>query len=164
MARETDFLGLGYWLPSWRADPRACALYRRHYSAVKNARPGRPLGEFMPPGETMVLLGADCQAVWGWSRSTVPRYDRQEGVACTVFRNESAERSSDLVREASALAWQRWPGQRLFTYVDPTMIASANPGYCFKQAGWAHVRDAAGRPTRSRRGLLLLECVPHDAA
>jgi hypothetical protein len=42
----------------------------------------------------------------------------------------------------------------------PLAVASANPGYCFKAAGWRHVRDAAGRPLRTRGGLLILEITP----
>ena len=28
------------------------------------------------------------------------------------------------------------PGERMFTYVNPKLIRSANPGYCFKVCGW----------------------------
>jgi hypothetical protein len=46
------------------------------------------------------------------------------------------------------LAWQRWPGKRLFTYVWDAKVKSANPGYCFKKAGWQHCgRNADGRLT-----------------
>jgi hypothetical protein len=56
-----------------------------------------------------------------------------------VFRNEGAGRSSDLIKTAMDRAWMRWPGERLFTYVNPRKIASRNPGYCFKAAGWKRV-------------------------
>lgn len=141
----------GYWLPSHRADERAIALYRRHYSAAKNDSVHRTLRNFMAPGETMVLLTSDCQAVFAWSRNTVPRWDKQEGIICTLFRNEGEIRSSDLIREADELAWQRWPRERHFTYVQPEAVASVNPGYCFKMAGWRSTHH------RSGRGLVLLE-------
>jgi hypothetical protein len=35
-----------------------------------------------------------------------------------------------------SIAWQRWPGERLYTYVNPRKVKSENPGYCFKVAGW----------------------------
>jgi hypothetical protein len=152
----------GHWLPSHRADPRAVALYRRHYSARQYHNRLRPVRQFMGPGETMVLLTLDCAALFAWQHNTTPRYDQQTGVCCTVFRNESPVQSSTLIREAATLAWQRWLGARLFTYIDPAAVASANPGYCFLQAGWRRVRDAVGRPTRTRRGLLLLECWPEE--
>jgi hypothetical protein len=41
----------------------------------------------------------------------------QRGVNCAVFRNESSVLSSELIREACGLAWTRWPGERLYTYV-----------------------------------------------
>jgi hypothetical protein len=41
-----------------------------------------------------------------------------------------------MITEAAMLAWQKWPGKRLFTHVDPKRVASANPGYCFLMAGW----------------------------
>jgi hypothetical protein len=150
----------GYWLPSYRSDPRAISLYLRHYSAKKNHRPGRRLRNFVGPGEPMVLLTADCAAAFCWLWNTVERWDGQTGVCCTLFRNEGPILSSDLIREANHLAWQRWPGRRLFTYVDPSEIQSANPGYCFKRAGYRLVRDAEGKPATSTRGLLIFECLP----
>jgi hypothetical protein len=38
--------------------------------------------------------------------------------------------------DAEQHAWSRWPGQRLYTYVDPKSVKSRNPGYCFRCAGW----------------------------
>lgn len=65
-----------------------------------------------------------------------------------MFRNEGAGLSSDLIREADSLAWQRWPVARHFTYVDDSKIQSRNPGYCFLQAGWRRCgRNADGRLT-----------------
>jgi hypothetical protein len=145
----------GYWYASYRSDPRAAALYRRHYSARKNAKHGRRDFNFMGPGECMVLLTSDCLAVFAWQRSVgAPRLDGQDGVCCTLFRNEGPVLSSTLIREASDLAWGRWPGERLFTYVWDAEVKSANPGYCFLRAGWRRCgRNADGR-------LTLLECQP----
>ncbi|HEY5420157.1 MAG TPA: hypothetical protein VIL10_05435 [Marmoricola sp.] len=150
------FPGHGWnWLPSHRADPRAYALYRRHYSAVKNARGRARTDNFMGPGETMVLLTAGCDAVFAWQCNVgAPRLDGQEGVCCTIFRNEGPLLSSGLIGEACELAWGRWPGSRLFTYVDTAAVKSANPGYCFLVAGFR-------RAGRSKvRKLLLLERLP----
>jgi hypothetical protein len=62
--------------------------------------------------------------------------DGQKGINCAVFRNEGAGLSSDLIMAADALADERWPGERHFTYVDPQEVKSSNPGYCFLRAGW----------------------------
>lgn len=138
----------GYWMPSWRSDPRAVSLYSRHYSHEKNARPGRQLRNCVGPGETMVLLSHDCSAVFVWLHNIIERWDKQTGVCCTLFRNEGQILSSDLIREACDLAWERWPGQRLWTYVWPAKIRSTNPGACFKKAGWRTCgRNADGRLT-----------------
>lgn len=118
---------------------------RRHSSGYRN----RFL--FVGPGEKMVLLTADCRALFVW-RKFVSR-DGQQGVNCAVFRNEGAGLSSDLIREAEELAWQRWPDERLYTYVNRHKIQSTNPGYCFKMAGW---RECG----RTAKGLVILERLP----
>jgi hypothetical protein len=149
----------GHWFASYRSDPRAAALYRRHYSAEKNAKPGviRDLN-FMGPGECLVLLTADCRAMFAWQRNVGgPRLDGQQGVCCAVFRNEGPTLSSELIREADEIAWQRWPGLRHFTYVWPAKIRSSNPGFCFLRAGWSKCgTNADGR-------LILLERLPESS-
>jgi hypothetical protein len=140
----------GHWLSVRRNDPRAFALYRRHYSAIKNMRLWRAREtNFLGPGECLVLLSCCGRAVFAWQRNTVERYDRQAGVCCTLFRNEGAGLSSDLIREADELAWQRWPGERHFTYVDDAKIRrKRDPGRCFRRAGWRVCgRNADGRLT-----------------
>jgi len=101
----------------------------------------------------MVLLTVDCGALFIW-RKQLWRSDGQQGIECAVFRNEGSERSSSLILEAEALAWARWPDERLFTYVQPNAIRSSNPGYCFLQAGWQRLRQV------SNRGARLLEKLP----
>lgn len=145
----------GHWLASWRSDPRAAALYRRHYSAEKNAKAGLRDLNFMGPGETMVLLSSDCSAVFAWQRNVGgPRLDGQAGICCTLFRNEGTILSSELIREADDLAWRRWPGERHFTYVNAGKVRrKRDPGRCFLRADWRY----AGA---SKSGLLLLERLP----
>jgi hypothetical protein len=41
-----------------------------------------------------------------------------------------------LILQAEEIAWQRWPSERLYTYVNSRKIRSCNPGYCFQKAGW----------------------------
>jgi hypothetical protein len=80
--------------------------------------------------------------------------DGQQGVNCAVFRNEGAGLSSDLIRAADALADQRWPGERHYTYVNPRAVRSTNPGFCFLQAGWRRCGIT------KHRKLLILEREP----
>ncbi len=58
-----------------------------------------------------------------------------------------------MIIEAIAIAQRRWPGMRLFTFVDPREIRSTNPGYCFKAAGFRYCG-------KTRRGLHILELLP----
>ena len=108
----------------------------------------------MPPGEHLLLMTTDGLSIFGWLYQTIERRDKQNGVCCTIFRNEGTQLSSGLIAEAMELAWERWPGERLWTYVDATKIRSSNPGYCFKQAGW----EKAG--TSKVNNLLIFEVMP----
>jgi hypothetical protein len=103
----------------------------------------------MGPGETMVLLSRCGRALFAWQHNTIPRLDGQVGVCCAVFRNESPTLSSELIREADALAWRRWPEQRHFTYVEDGKVRhKRDPGRCFLRAGWRVCgRNADGRLT-----------------
>lgn len=130
--------------------PDGLALYDRHYSAHQYAD-GRERKLFCGPGEKTVLLTRDRSALFVWRRFIDD--SGQTGVNCAVFRNEGRERSSGLIKEAMAIAWARWPGERLYTYVDQTKIRSKLPGKCFRKAGWQLCGATKG-------GLLILEAVP----
>lgn len=69
-----------------------------------------------------------------------------------MFRNEDQRQSSCYILGAMWFAAEKWPGERLFTYVDPSQIRpTTNPGYCFIASGWRRV------PGATARGLVLLE-------
>lgn len=147
------------WLPVKDGDPRAFSLYSRHYT-YRDYKDGRRRNFSNPsrhlivgPGEKMVLLTADLRALFVWRKFISD--SGEHGVNCAVFRNESDELSSRLILEAEQLAWQRWPGERLYTYVNPRKIKSANPGYCFKMAGWK-------RCGVTKKGLLIMEKEPTE--
>lgn len=86
--------------------------------------------------------------VWMWGQDDM-RMDGQTGYNCSIFRNESCRRSSEIILEAECKATEKWGSNRFYTYVDPSKIKSTNPGYCFKVAGWKFVR-------KTTRGLHLL--------
>jgi hypothetical protein len=121
-----------YWVRSADGDSMGYAIYRRHYSA-RNRHPKRR--RFVGPGQRIVLVGWFCSALFVWRKAKY-RADGQTGVECAVFRNESHHRSSDMIRDAMEIAWEKWPDERLFTMVDPKRVRGTNPGYCFKMAGW----------------------------
>ena len=73
----------------------------------------------------------------------------QTGVNAAVFRNESAIRSSDLIRQADAIAFYVWPDLRHYTYVNAQKVRSRNPGFCFLATGWQ-------KCGRTKGGLVIL--------
>lgn len=138
----------GRWLEFKDGNSRALELYERHYSA--RPLPNREL--FIGPGEKMALLTEGGDALFGW-RKFIDDCEGQHGVNCCVFRNEGSLLSSDLILDAMAAAWHRWPKERLYTYVDSEEILSSNPGYCFQKAGWE-------RCGLTKDGLIILEALP----
>jgi hypothetical protein len=143
------------WKEIKDGDKRALRLYERHYSC-RHYADGRVRRQFVGPGERIVLLSPRADALFVWRKQRY-RKDGQHGVECSVFRNEGVIRSSHLIREAQVLAWRRWAGERLFTFVDPKAVQSTNPGYCFIKAGWRH----AGI---SKRGLVVLSACTQQIA
>jgi len=121
------------WVLTLDGDTGAKRIFDRHYSKY-HYRDGRNPSLFVGPGSKIVLVLPDYTALFVW-RNFISK-DSQEGVNCAAFRNESRYLSSDLILEAEQWAWEKWPGERLYTYVNPTKIKSDNPGYCFKCAGW----------------------------
>jgi len=142
-----------FWIPIRDGDARALSLFLRHYTALPYRRTGgRRNRLFVGPGEKLVLLSPLADALFVW-RKFIDK-SGQRGINCAVFRNEGPYLSSAMIIEAERWAWDRWPGTRLYTYVNAKKVRSVNPGCCFKKAGWR----MCGR-TKSR-GLLILEKCP----
>lgn len=144
--------GLGFvpastsWLEARDGNPVVWALARGHYSAAKNPSP--KIRQCVGPGEKLVLLHRTGLAAFAWRKF---RDDSgQQGVNNTLFVNHGAGLSSALILEAEQIAWARWPGERLYTYVNPRKVKSPNPGYCYLCAGWRRWGWTTG-------GLLVLE-------
>jgi hypothetical protein len=122
------------WIAIRDGDDTARELFKRHYSFRPYAD-GRKPTLFVGPGEKLVLLTADALALFVWRKFLCG--GDQQGVNCSVFRNEGPRLSSEWIIEAEDIAWQRWPGERLYTFVNPRRIQSSNPGWCFICAGWS---------------------------
>lgn len=141
------------WQRVTKFDPRAAKLADEHYSRRKIGSP-----QFMPPGETLVLLSDDERAVFGWwrphPRSGIKAMNGLDGWTCTIFRNGSRWLSSSMILEAEefllSLGVTIGP-DGFITYVWDAKVASENPGYCFKCAGYR----AAGRSADGKKTLLL---------
>lgn len=152
MSARQQFLDTGeHWVPVRDGNVTGRAIFDAHYSRARYAD-GRSQARYVGPGERIVLLTPCARALLVW-RKFISK-DVQEGVNCAIFRNEGAGLSSELLRDGMRIAWERWPGERLYTYVNPRKVQSANPGYCFKVAGWRLCGI-----TKTRR-LLVLECRP----
>jgi len=135
------------WYLTKDGDVSCLALYERHYSRYAYAD-GRRQSQFVGPGESIVLRTGDADAMFVWRKFIDD--SGQQGVNCAVFRNESEHRSSQLIRQADAIADHVWPRERHYTYVNPKAVRSTNPGFCFMAAGWR--RDGV-----TKGGLLILE-------
>lgn len=152
MMREQPFLiGDGVWLEVRDGNHTARAIFDRHYSRYVY-KDGRNQDRFVGPGERMVLMTLKADALLIWRKFI--SMDSQDGVNCAVYRNESKALASELLLAGMAAAWTRWPGERLYTYVNPRAVRSPNPGYCFKKAGWRLCGV-----TKARK-LLILEAFP----
>lgn len=142
------------WMLSERGkyDHTAAALADRHYSRRTKGSP-----QFMPPGETLVLVVAAATSVFGWRRphplSGVIELNGLDGWTCTIFRHEGPELASELIlaAERALVAIKQSCGpDGLITYVFDEKVRSNNPGWCFKCAGW----KATGRSKDGRKTLL----------
>jgi hypothetical protein len=145
----------------WRygrdADPTARAIFDRHYSR-RRYRDGRRPAKFIGPGQYMLLLTPEADALFVWRKFISD--DGQEGINCAIFRNEGKRLSSLLILDAEQRAWQRWPCERLYTYVNPKKLTVRKcrgreycpwpPGRCFIEAGWNYCG-------RTQKGLLIFE-------
>lgn len=121
------------WVQILDGDPVAKKIFDRHYSRIFY-KDGRDPKLFVGPGEKLVLITKEQDALFVWRKFQSD--DGQLGINCAIFRNESKQLSSFLLNEAEKIAWKRWPGERLYTYVNPRKIQSKNPGFCFKSNGW----------------------------
>lgn len=120
-------------------DHECAELADRHYSR-------RTVGarQFAYSGRKLVLRDAVGLVLFVWMfPDPEKRMDGQAGYNNAIFRNESARQSSDIILEAERHAVAKWGPNRAYTYIDPRKVQSANPGYCFKVAGWVRVGYSA---------------------
>ncbi len=137
------------WVVVGKFTPAAARLTDGHYSRRKVGSP-----QFMPPGQTLILMTPDERAVFGWwrphPRSGIRAMNGLDGWTCTIFRNTGPNLSSELILAAESELAARYDcgPSGLLTYVWDAKVASRNPGYCFKVAGWKAIgRSADGRKT-----------------
>lgn len=140
----------GPWIPIRDGNPTGMSIFMRHYTA----RDRRKVFQFVGPGEKLVLITQDARALFVWRKFISDA--GETGVNCAVFRNEGAGLSSDLIRAADSVAAQRWPNERLYTYVDPSRVRhKRDPGRCFLKAGYR-------RCGTTKSGKLVFEKLPDN--
>lgn len=150
------------WMEVNDGNPTARDLFGRHYSNQHRHNRRRRPALIVGPGNKLLLITADAGAVCAWRKEEY-RFDGQAGVNCAIFRREHGDIASNLLKAAMALAWERWPGERFFTFVDPKEVEptwrAGRPtwGHCFYQAGWRF----AGL---TKKRLHILECLPEWVA
>lgn len=136
-----------YWKHVHHLDIRARLLADRHYS---RQNPGTR--EFCPPGNKIVLLGLNDDALWVSHRpdpAAALEKRRADGFDYwdnPYFRNESSGRASDMIREALAITVYIWgfeqlPPDGFHSFVDPRKVARVKfgkpePGRVFRLAGF----------------------------
>jgi hypothetical protein len=124
----------GVWQIRNRFSPAAAALADRHYSRRHSSNQVGGVGR-------VLVLTTPCErALWvtKWPLAGEP-WDGLDAYRCSYFRNEGAGLASDLIVDAMELTVERWgepPADGWVTWIDRTKVKSANPGYCFKRAGW----------------------------
>jgi hypothetical protein len=133
---------VGIWQVRNRFDLAARLLADRHYSRRPDKIGSNQLGGV---GRALVLVTPCERALWvtRWPIAGAP-WDGLDAFRCSYFRNEGAGLSSFLIREAMDLTVQMWgdpPADGWVTWVDTRKVASINPGFCFKQAGWTLDRE-----------------------
>lgn len=140
------------WQQTHRADRAAALIADRHYSRQK---PGTD--QFTPPGRVLVLVTPEYDAIWATSWPYPEYVNRAYKTAWvnSLFRNESGERSSDMIlRAIAATRWYgltKWhsepPTEGMITLIDPRKVkpikrrSRPHWGYSYEQAGFVHVGE-----------------------
>lgn len=145
------------WARTTRSDPAVCALADRHY-------PRRRLGAKTVggSGRLLVLRTLAGDAAWVSTWPLYPLHAFGDAWTNSTFRNEGGALSSELILEALAATRARWgdpPAAGTITFVDPAAIASSNPGYCYKVAGFKRIARTRGRH-KGRPDLDVLQLLP----
>ena len=132
------------WTESHRFDPRSLPLADRHYNRQKVGTP-----QFVPPSRCKVFL-IEPVALWvtSWPYAEFTRHAWAGAWVNSLFRNEGAGLSSELIAEAVAATRWHWPdvpALGIVTFVDASKVRhKRDPGRCYRKAGWKHVGFTKG--------------------
>ena len=143
------------WITVRDGDDSFRAVFDRHYSRRHYAN-GCVSLLCLGPGQKLPMVTADVSGIFAWRKFKSD--DAQTGINCAVFRREGGDiPASELVKQAMVVAWEKWPSERLYTYVNPRKVKPTLVrgipcwGFCFLKAGWHYVGLSKG-------GLLIWAC------
>lgn len=149
------------WKLSTRARSDSREIADRHYNRQK---PGTT--QFVPTGSCLVLHSSCGRALWvtSWPRAEYVRHAWPGAWINSLFRNEGAGLSSELIRQAVAATRAHYgepPALGMVTFVDETKIAAprgphARAGQCYRLAGFREI----GRTKVNN--LIALQLLPED--
>lgn len=144
------------WTLSDRFDPAALPLADAHYNRRAIGSP-----QYVPPGRCVCLLSQCRRALWvsSWPYAEFTKHAWAGAWVNSLFRNEGAGLSSELIIEAVALTRAFWPDVPplgMVSFVDAEKTRhKRDPGRCYRKAGWHHVGYTKG-------GLHALQLLPSE--
>ena len=143
------------WCLSNRADKSALPLADRHYNRQKIGSP-----QFVPPGRCIVLLSQCQRALWvtSWPFKEYVKHAWGGAWINSMFRNEGAGLSSELIKDAISVTRYFWepPELGIITFVDRKKVRNKKDfGRCYLCAGFKVAGETKG-------GLLALQMLPED--
>lgn len=109
------------------------------------------------------MLKTPCaKAVWAtsWPFAQYVKHAWAGAWVNSIFRNEGAGLSSELIRQAVVMTAAHWetPPLGMVSFVDRSKVRpKQNPGYCYLMAGFEHVGETKG-------GLLVFQMLPDKIA
>jgi hypothetical protein len=133
------------WTLSHRFDRDALPLADRHYNRRKVGSP-----QFVPPGRCVVLKTTCLRALWttSWPFAQYVKHAWPGAWVNSLFRNEGAGLSSELILEAVAVTRNVWPdipAYGMVSFVDASKTRrKRDPGRCYRRAGFEHVGYTKG--------------------
>jgi hypothetical protein len=153
-----------------RFDPAALPLADRHYNRRKVGSP-----QFVPPGRCLVLRQDKALWVTSWPIAEFTKQAWAGAWVNSLFRNEGAGLSSDLIRSAIAATRWQWPevpDLGIVTFVDASKVRhKRDPGRCYLRAGFRRAtcpKHDTSRPWcaacagKTEGGLIALQMRPAD--
>jgi hypothetical protein len=135
------------WQLSWRADPVANAVAKRHYNSQSPDS-----AQWVKPGACLCFRTVEGGAIW-FSSAPFAEYVQHAWAGAwenSTFRNERQDLylSSDLIREGIAATlwfWPTPPESGMVTMVDAGQVRrKRDPGRCYRKAGFRHVGFTQG--------------------